>query len=264
MYDQITDEDAYKVPMRIYPAVHYTMGGLWVDYNLMSNVPGLFVLGEANFSDHGANRLGASALMQGLADGYFVVPYTIGNYLASISRADGRRSRPTTPEFKQAEAEVSDRLKRLLAVKGKRSVLSFHRELGKLMWDDCGMARTEASLKKALAKIPQLREEFWQNVSVPGGGDELNQSLEQAGRVADFLEFARTAVPRRPGPQRVVRRPLPRGVPDARRRGQARRRELLLRRRLGVQGRRQAAGLHKEPLTFEDVKPSVRSTNNCR
>ena len=175
--------------MRIYPAVHYTMGGLWVDYNLMSNVPGLFVLGEANFSDHGANRLGASALMQGLADGYFVLPYTIGDYLRRHGRADRRRSRPTTPRCKQAEAEVSDRLKRLLAVKGKRSVLSFHRELGKVMWDDVRHGADGGQPEAGAGEDPALREEFWQNVSVPGGGDELNQALEQAGRVADFLEF---------------------------------------------------------------------------
>jgi succinate dehydrogenase / fumarate reductase flavoprotein subunit len=172
--------------MRIYPAVHYTMGGLWVDYNLMSNVPGLFVLGEANFSDHGANRLGASALMQGLADGYFVIPYTIANYLATIKAP---RPQPTHAEFKKAEDEVSALTKRLLSIKGKRTVTSFHRELGKIMWEKCGMARTEQSLKDAIEMIPQLRNEFWKNVTVPGTGVELNQTLEHAGRVADFLEF---------------------------------------------------------------------------
>jgi succinate dehydrogenase / fumarate reductase, flavoprotein subunit len=186
MYNTITGENAYKTPMRIYPAVHYTMGGLWVDYNLMSNVPGLFVLGEANFSDHGANRLGASALMQGLADGYFVIPYTIANYLATIKTP---RPQPTHAEFKKAEDEVGALTKRLLSIKGKRTVTSFHRELGKTMWDKCGMARTEQSLKEAIARIPALREEFWNNVTVPGSGVELNQTLEHAGRVADFLEF---------------------------------------------------------------------------
>jgi succinate dehydrogenase / fumarate reductase flavoprotein subunit len=186
MYETITGENAYKTPMRIYPAVHYTMGGLWVDYNLMSNVPGLFVLGEANFSDHGANRLGASALMQGLADGYFVIPYTIANYLATIKTP---RPQPTHAEFKKTEDEVSALTKRLLSIKGKRTVTSFHRELGKIMWEKCGMARTEESLKEAIALIPQLREEFWKNVTVPGTGVELNQTLEHAGRVADFLEF---------------------------------------------------------------------------
>jgi len=186
MYHQITSEDPYKVPMRVYPAVHYTMGGLWVDYNLMSNIPGLFVLGEANFSDHGANRLGASALMQGLADGYFVVPYTIGNYLAPQI---GKRPGTDRPEFKQAEEAVRERTKRFLGIKGKRSVDHFHRELGRIVWDYCGMARSERSLQRALAQIPPLREEFWKNVNVPGEGEALNVSLEKAGRVADFLEF---------------------------------------------------------------------------
>ena len=186
MYHKITGEDAYKVPMRIFPAVHYTMGGLWVDYNLMSNLPGLHVLGEANFSDHGANRLGASALMQGLADGYFVLPYTIGNYLATQS---GKKVTTDHPEFVKAVEEVKARTEKLLSIKGKRSVDSFHRELGLLLWEKCGMGRTEKSLKEALAKIPQIREEFWKNVNVLGEGNDLNQSLEMAGRVADFLEF---------------------------------------------------------------------------
>jgi succinate dehydrogenase / fumarate reductase flavoprotein subunit len=187
MYQNITGENAYKVPMRIYPAVHYTMGGLWVDYNLMSNLPGLHVLGEANFSDHGANRLGASALMQGLADGYFVIPYTIGNYLATQMN---KKISVDRPEFAAARKEVEQRIQRLLSIKGKRTVTSFHRELGTLVWEKCGMARSEASLKEALQKIPALREEFWQNVNVLGEGAEFNQALEQAGRVADFLEFA--------------------------------------------------------------------------
>ena len=187
MYQNITGENAYKVPMRIYPAVHYTMGGLWVDYNLMSNLPGLHVLGEANFSDHGANRLGASALMQGLADGYFVIPYTIGNYLATQMN---KKISVDRPEFAAARKEVEQRIQRLLSIKGKRTVSSFHRELGTLVWEKCGMARSEASLKEALQKIPALREEFWQNVNVLGEGAEFNQALEQAGRVADFLEFA--------------------------------------------------------------------------
>jgi succinate dehydrogenase / fumarate reductase flavoprotein subunit len=187
MYERITDENPYKVPMRIYPAIHYTMGGLWVDYNLMSNLPGLYVIGEANFSDHGANRLGASALMQGLADGYFILPYTIGDYLAQarLPKLDG-----THAAFRQVEAEVRAGINRLLGIKGKRSVDSFHRQLGKLLWDHCGMARSAAGLKEALQMIPSLREEFWQNVIVPGDNGELNQSLEKAGRVADYLEFA--------------------------------------------------------------------------
>jgi succinate dehydrogenase / fumarate reductase flavoprotein subunit len=187
MYHNITGENAYQVPMRIYPAVHYTMGGLWVDYNLMSNLPGLHVLGEANFSDHGANRLGASALMQGLADGYFVIPYTIGNYLATQMN---KKISVDRPEFAAAQKEVQQRVQRLLSIRGKRTVTSFHRELGLLLWEKCGMARNEASLKEALQKIPALREEFWQNVNVLGEGAEFNQALEQAGRVADFLEFA--------------------------------------------------------------------------
>jgi succinate dehydrogenase / fumarate reductase, flavoprotein subunit len=186
MYANITGENPYKSPMRIYPAVHYTMGGLWVDYNLMSTVPGLFVLGEANFSDHGANRLGASALMQGLADGYFIIPYTIGNYLAQIKQDKHDTSHPA---FKEAMHEVSSQGKRLLENKGKRTVDSFHRELGKLMWEYCGMARNEKGLQHAISQIGALREEFWQNVNVPGSGLELNQELEKAGRVADFIEL---------------------------------------------------------------------------
>lgn len=187
MYHNIAGEDPYEVPMRIYPAPHYTMGGLWVDYNLQSNVPGLFVLGEANFSDHGANRLGASALMQGLADGYFVIPYTIGDYLAK----EGARGCETADaSFGEAEAAVQARLTKILAVKGNRSPDSFHRELGKIMIEYCGMERTEAGLKKALQLVPALREEFWKSVSVPGVAEGVNQTLEKAARIADFLEFA--------------------------------------------------------------------------
>src|SRR4051812_25473796 len=186
MYERITAENPYEVPMRIYPAIHYTMGGLWVDYNLMSTIPGLFVIGEANFSDHGANRLGASALMQGLADGYFVLPYTIGNYFASNKF---EKIGTDHSAFKSAEAWVNDRLKQLLNIKGKRTVDDFHRELGKLLWTHCGMARNEQGLKTALREIPALREEFWKNVRVLGDGHEVNQSLEKAGRVADFLEL---------------------------------------------------------------------------
>jgi succinate dehydrogenase / fumarate reductase flavoprotein subunit len=186
MYERITGEDPYSVPMRIYPAIHYTMGGLWVDYNLMTTVPGLYSIGEANFSDHGANRLGASALMQGLADGYFVLPYTIGDYLAT---AKLEKISTDHPAVREAEAGVAKRTKQFLDAKGKRTVASFHRELGKLVWDECGMARNETGLKRALKRIPELREEFWTNVNVLGGGEELNQALENAGRVADFLEF---------------------------------------------------------------------------
>ena len=187
MYQRITDENPYKVPMRIFPAVHYTMGGLWVDYNLMSTVPGLHVLGEANFSDHGANRLGASALMQGLADGYFILPNTIGDYLASTKLEPVTAEHPAAGE---AIADVQERTHRLLSIKGKRTVDSFHRELGKIMWEYCGMARSEDGLRTALRLIPDLRAEFWKDVNVPGSDAELNQALEKAGRVADFFELA--------------------------------------------------------------------------
>ena len=187
MYERITDEDPYKVPMRIYPAVHYTMGGLWVDYNLMSNVPGLYVLGEANFSDHGANRLGASALMQGLADGYYVLPATISDYLAPLL---GTQPVPVDdPIFRDAEAGVHDQVRRLMSTNGSQSVDHFHRQLGDILWDNCGMARSRESLEKAISDIPALREEFWADVRVLGEHETLNQSLEKAGRVADFLEF---------------------------------------------------------------------------
>jgi succinate dehydrogenase / fumarate reductase flavoprotein subunit len=187
MYERITAENAYLRPMRIYPAPHYAMGGLWVDYNLESNIRGLFVLGEANFSDHGANRLGASALMQGLADGYFIIPYTIADYLAVVKPG---AVLPDHAEFKKSQGEVEAFTKKLLSVRGKKTAHEFHRELGRLMWDNVGMTRSEASLKQALKRIPELRAEFWENVTVPGSGMELNQELEKAGRVADFLEFA--------------------------------------------------------------------------
>ncbi len=187
MYHHITNENPYKVPMRIYPAVHYCMGGLWVDYTLMSNVSGLFVLGEANFSDHGANRLGASALMQGLSDGYFVAPYTITNYLASTKPGDVTTAHP---DFKRCENDVNENIKKILSIKGNRSPLSIHRELGKVVWNEIGMARSRKSLTTALQQIPAIREDFWKNVSVPGSGAEMNKGLEYALRVSDFLEFA--------------------------------------------------------------------------
>ncbi len=187
MYERITDESPYKVPMRIFPAPHYTMGGLWVDYNLMSNLPGLFVIGEANFSDHGSNRLGASALMQGLADGYFVIPYTIGNYLA---RQTPGSVTTEASEFSQVESEVRDRIETIVNLDGERSVDSVHRELGRLMWNECGMERNADGLQGALKEIPSIRDQFWQNASVPGTSGELNQTLERAMRIADFLEFA--------------------------------------------------------------------------
>jgi succinate dehydrogenase / fumarate reductase flavoprotein subunit len=187
MYQRITDEDPYKVPMRIYPAIHYTMGGLWVDYNLQSTIPGLFVIGEANFSDHGANRLGASALMQGLSDGYFVVPYTVGNYLASAKLSAVAESHADVRNAVKCTEQV---VEKLLAIKGKRTVDSFHKALGKIVWEDCGMSRTAEGLTAAISKIRQLRDEFWTNVNVPGSAEDLNQSLEKAGRVADFFELA--------------------------------------------------------------------------
>jgi succinate dehydrogenase / fumarate reductase, flavoprotein subunit len=188
MYERITGEDPYRLPMRIYPAVHYTMGGLWVDYHLQTTIPGVFCLGEANFSDHGANRLGASALMQGLADGYFIIPYTLGHYLAGV--APQSLASTTSPAFRAGEADVTAKLEKLLAIRGKRSVDDFHKELGQIMWESCGMTRSKESLTDALSKIPKLRDEFWSNVAVLGGRDSFNQSLEKAGRVADFLEFA--------------------------------------------------------------------------
>jgi succinate dehydrogenase / fumarate reductase flavoprotein subunit len=186
MYERITGDDPYAVPMRIYPAPHYTMGGLWVDYNLESTIPGLFVIGEANFSDHGANRLGASALMQGLADGYFVLPYTIGDYLARLGPV---KIVSDSVAFGEVEREVSEKTKQLLEIGGSRTVDSFHRELGRLLWEDCGMARSQRGLEEALEKIPALRDQFWNDVRILGNETDLNQSLEKAGRVADFMEF---------------------------------------------------------------------------
>jgi succinate dehydrogenase / fumarate reductase flavoprotein subunit len=256
IYEQITAENAYEVPMRIYPAVHYTMGGLWVDYNLMSNVPGLFVLGEANFSDHGANRLGASALMQGLADGYFVVPYTIGNYLAPNL---GKKPSVEHPEFQRAVAEATERTKRLLGIKGRRSVDSFHRELGLLLWDLCGMARSEKSLTRALSRIPTLRAEFWENVNVPGENESLNVALEKAGRVADFLEFGELmcldALERRESCGGHFREEFQ--YPD----GEAKRDDENFAHVAAWEytGTETKPVRHVEPLVFEEVKPSVRS-----
>ena len=256
MYQTITGENAYEVPMRIYPALHYTMGGLWVDYNLMSNVPGLFVLGEANFSDHGANRLGASALMQGLADGYFVIPNTIGHYFASFKTA-----RPATshPEFKKAEETIRSMTNRFLSINGKRTVTSFHRELGKIMWDNCGMARTEQSLKHALSKIPALRQEFWENVKVTGSGEELNQTLEHAGRVADFLEFGELlctdALMRRESCGGHFRTEFQYEDGEAKRDDE----NFSFVGAWEYQGPDKAPALHKEPLVYEEVKMSQRS-----
>jgi succinate dehydrogenase / fumarate reductase flavoprotein subunit len=256
MYERITAENPYKVPMRIYPAVHYTMGGLWVDYNLMSTIPGLFVLGEANFSDHGANRLGASALMQGLADGYFVIPYTIGSYLAGAKPGSVSAEKP---EFGAAKAQVYERTNRLLGRRGRRTATSFHRELGKLLWENCGMARTAAGLKAALARIPELREQFWREVMVPGGQEELNQSLETAGRVGDFLEFAellcRDALTREESCGGHFRQEHQ--TPD----GEARRDDEHFA-HVAVwehKGEGQEPIRHKEPLSFENVHLAQRS-----
>jgi succinate dehydrogenase / fumarate reductase flavoprotein subunit len=187
MYAKITGEDPYSIPMRIYPAVHYTMGGLWVDYELMTSVPGLYALGEANFSEHGANRLGASALMQGLADGYFVIPYTIGSYLSSEIRTKAIST--DHPAFAEAEKAVRERINKLLNIKGKQSPESFHKRLGKIMWDKCGMARSEKGLKEAIAEIQALKNEFWSDVRILGDADEFNPELDKAGRVADFIEL---------------------------------------------------------------------------
>jgi len=256
MYEKITGDDPYSTPMRIYPAPHYTMGGLWVDYQLMSTVPGLFVTGEANFSDHGANRLGASALMQGLADGYFILPYTIGDYLAPRM---GDRVDADHPEFARVEAEVAERVSRLLAIRGERTVDSIHRELGRLMWEHCGMGRTREGLERALAAIPALREEFWSNVRVLGETEEINESLEKAGRVADFLELAELmchdALHREESAGGHFREehqtPEGEALRDDERFSYVAAWELA--------GAGEAPRLHREHLHFEQVKPSQRS-----
>ena len=268
MYEKIAGEDPYKVPMMIYPAVHYTMGGLWVDYNLMSNVPGLHVLGEANFSDHGANRLGASALMQGLADGYFVIPSTIANYL--VTQKPGTVS-TEMPEFKQTEAETRERISKLLSIRGKRTVDSFHRELGLIIWDKCGMARSREGLTEALERIPQIREEFWQNIIIPGSGDQANMELEKAGRVADFLEFGEVmchdALEREEscgGHFRTEHQFFendPEVLAGTTQAGEARRNDADFSHVAAWQynGEGKAPTLHKEPLAYEEVHVSIRS-----
>jgi len=256
MYRKITDQDPYKEPMRIYPAIHYAMGGLWVDYNLMSNVPGLHVLGEANFSDHGANRLGASALMQGLADGYFVIPYTLAHYIAATPLA---KVTVAHEAFREAEHDVQKRIDTLLHVNGKKTPRELHRELGRLLWDEVGMSRNDAGLRRALARIPQLREEFWQNVSVPGEPNNLNKNLEYAGRVADYLEFAELlaldALERTESCGGHFREESQ--TPD----GEARRDDERFTHVAAWEfaGVGKSPVLHKEPLTFEYVKPSQRS-----
>jgi succinate dehydrogenase / fumarate reductase flavoprotein subunit len=256
MYERITGENPYELPMRIYPATHYTMGGLWVDYNLMSTIPGLFVLGEANFSDHGANRLGASALMQGLADGYFISPYTLGNYLANAKPA---KISADVPAAKEAAANAANITKKLLNGTGTRTVDSFHRELGKIVWDHCGMARNEAGLKKALSLIPPLRDEFWKNVRVLGINEEFNQSLEKAGRVADFFELAELmcldALDRNESCGGHFREEHQ--TPE----GEALRDDANYSYAAAwqYQGQQSSPSLTKEPLTFNYVKPSQRS-----
>jgi succinate dehydrogenase / fumarate reductase flavoprotein subunit len=257
MYQRITGENAYHQPMRIFPAVHYTMGGLWVDYNLMSSIPGLFVLGEANFSDHGANRLGASALMQGLADGYFVAPYTVGNYLVGESPAD--RPSPDSKPFKKVEEEVTGKIDQLFAINGRRTPRSFHRALGKLVWEYCGMARDKAGLTKVLKLIPELREEFWDNLNITGGPNELNTSLEQAGRVADFMEFAELlchdALKRNESCGGHFR--TEHQTPD----GEAKRddKNYAYVAAWEYKGLNRRPTLHKEPLVYQEVKMTQRS-----
>jgi succinate dehydrogenase / fumarate reductase flavoprotein subunit len=256
MYMQITGDNPYEVPMMIYPAVHYTMGGLWVDYNLMTTVPGLYALGEANFSDHGANRLGASALMQGLADGYFVIPYTIGDYLAGMSSEKIGTDRP---EFKQAIDDVNGRVNKLLNIKGKKTVDQLHRELGLIMWEYCGMSRKDEGLRIAKKKIQELKAEFWSNVNVLGGANELNQELEKAGRVADFIELGELMV------DDALNRTESCGghfreesaTPD----GEAKRDDehFSYVSAWEYKGENQQEVLHKEELKFENVKPTQRS-----
>jgi succinate dehydrogenase / fumarate reductase flavoprotein subunit len=256
MYKKITAEDPYVTPMRIYPASHYTMGGLWVDYNLMSNLPGLFVIGEANFSDHGANRLGASALMQGLADGYFVLPYTIGDYLATAgkSKVDTEHA-----EFAAAEEQARGRIAKLLGIRGERSPDSFHKQLGKLVWNHCGMGRNEAGLRRALEEIPKIRDEFWRNLRVPGSADALNQTLEKAVRVADFLEFAellvRDALHREESCGGHFREEHQTEDGEAKRDDE----RFAYVAAWEFRGDGAVPELHKEPLRFDHVKPAQRS-----
>ena len=256
MYEKITDENGYKVPMRIYPAPHYSMGGLWVDYNCESNLPGLFVLGEANFSVHGANRLGASALMQGLADGYYVIPYTIANYLAKIKPGTVKVD---NPECKKSIEDINNQTNQLLNINGKKTVSEFHRELGKIMWNNVGMARSEQSLKEAIKQIPVLREEFWSNVKVTGSGAELNQQLENAGRVADFLEFgelmAKDALHRNESCGGHFRTEYQMSDGEAMRDDE----NYCYAAAWEFKGDNKEPELHKEPLTFDNVHLAVRS-----
>ncbi|MEY3153091.1 MAG: succinate dehydrogenase, partial [Bacteroidota bacterium] len=255
MYEKITGENPYEVPMRIYPAVHYTMGGLWVDYELKTTIDGLYALGEANFSDHGANRLGASALMQGLADGYFVIPYTLGNYLADEIRTNNI---PTDhPAFVEAEKNASDRINKLLSINGKQTVESFHKRLGKIIWDKCGMARSEKGLKQAIEEVRALKKEFWSDVRIPGGINEMNPELDKAGRVADFIELGELmcldALERNESCGGHFREEFQ--TPD----GEALRDDEKYMYVAAWEMKDENWQLHKEPLNYEIVKPSQRS-----
>jgi succinate dehydrogenase / fumarate reductase flavoprotein subunit len=256
MYEKISGEDPYQTPMMIYPAVHYTMGGLWVDYNLMSTIDGLFVLGEANFSDHGANRLGASALMQGLADGYFILPYTIGGYLAGTPLEDVSGEHPAFHD--RAEAAAA-RLKKLLAVNGSRTVDDFHRALGMIMWDYCGMSRNNEGLETARGKIQQLRQEFWEDVLVPGNGADLNQSLERAGRVADYLEFSELMIIDALARQESCGGHFNEAFQTEENEALRDDENFCHVAAWEYRGRDTAPGFHKEPLAFENVELSQRS-----
>jgi len=257
MYEKIVDENPYQTPMMIYPAVHYTMGGVWVDYNLMTSVDGLYAIGEANFSDHGANRLGASALMQGLADGYFVLPYTIGDYLSGDIRTGPIST--SSKEFDAAEKEVIERIEKLINNKGSNTVDHYHKKLGKIMWDKCGMARTEKGLKEAMSEIKKLREDFWENVSIPGDSSEMNKELEKAGRVADFLElgelFAKDALERNESCGGHFREEY--ATPE----GEAERddKDFSYVSAWEYKGEPSDAILHKEELSFENIEVKVRS-----
>ena len=256
IYERITGENAYQQPMRIYPALHYTMGGLWVDYTLQSNVPGLFVIGEANFSDHGANRLGASALMQGLADGYFVLPHTLGHFFAQVKAG----AVPTDhPEFKKCEEEANAEIKRLLNIKGKKTANEFHREVGHVMWDNVGMARTRESCERAIRRMQELRQEFYENVNVPGSADNLNQALEKAGRVADFLDYgellARDALTREESCGGHFREEYQTGEGEAKRDDE----HFAHVAAWEYAGQGHTPIRNEEPLIFEETHPSVRS-----
>jgi succinate dehydrogenase / fumarate reductase flavoprotein subunit len=256
MYEKITADNPYETPMMIYPAVHYTMGGLWVDYNLMSNIPGLFVMGEANFSDHGANRLGASALMQGLADGYFIIPYTIGGYLAGTHLEPVNADQPA---FMTAQKEAQETTNKLMTINGKRTVDDFHKALGQIMWDHCGMARNNADLEKARGQIQVLREEFWQNVTVPGQEKDFNQSLERAGRVADFLEFGELMVMDALERQESCGGHFNEAYQTEENEAQRNDEDYCHVSAWEYKGPDMDPEMHKEPLVFENVKLSQRS-----